>query len=79
MIEIKWLSPRGPKLSDHNWGDLCKDESGEVWLIGDAVCNYNIDEGCGCCSESRTYHDIVAYCSLLNWDEISKALGDEPK
>jgi len=63
-----WLPARGPKLSDHEWGDLCRDSDGELFLIGDAIGGHDEDTGCGCCSDDLTYSPIVAYASVLRFE-----------
>jgi len=69
MNSTQWLPAKGPKLSDHDWGDLCMDSSGGIFLIGDAVDGSNETLGCGCCASDITMHPIVQYRSIITFDE----------
>ncbi len=70
--QLVWYPAKGKKISDHEWGDICKDSCGELFLIGNAMDeNDGYDSGCGCCSEHLTDHDIVEYCKVMDLNEIN--------
>jgi len=75
-MKIEWKPAKGPSLLDHKWGDLCLDANGALILIGDAIDDYEYDQGCGCCSERVTSHSIVAYCNVISWEDAKTAARD---
>ena len=65
ISEIKWNPTKGKEISDYDVGDICKDSSGQIFLIGHCEEGSNYDGGCGCCSSKYTEYDIVEWASLV--------------
>ncbi len=68
LSDIVWLPSRGNKLKHHEAGDLCKDSSGRIFLIGHCEEGSNIDGGSHDYSRQYTTHDIVEYCKIIDFE-----------
>lgn len=68
LSDIVWLPAKGNKLKDHKVGELCKDSSGRIFLIGHCEEGSNIDGGSHDYSRQYTIHDIVEYCKIIDFE-----------
>lgn len=74
---LTWLPARGPELSQHKWGELCVNEDGDEFLIGDATEDNNYDDGCGCCAERASASPIVTYAVVITCDGVDDSASGE--
>lgn len=64
--ELEWKPAASIYLSDYPLGTLCKDQKGNLFLIGDAMEGENTT-GYDCYSENVTDEHIVEVAKILEW------------